>query len=310
MTRSSAVAVQPALGLWPVWRRLAHGSALPVATVVALILLLWYAAAIWLNGPQVRDQLARTGQPYTASQFIQATWSMERPVLPTPGQIGAEFKKTVFDIAPTSKRSLVYHAYVTTSAAVLGFAFGTLLGILLAAGIVHVRTLDRSLLPWIIASQTIPILAIAPMIIVVLGSLGMTGLMPKAIISMYLCFFPITIGMVKGLRSPDPLQLDLMRTYSARGAQVFWKLRWPAAVPFLFPSLKIGISLALVGAIVGELPTGAQAGIGARLLTGSYFGQMIQLWSALVMAAVLALLCVFAVTLAERAVIASRGGKG
>jgi NitT/TauT family transport system permease protein len=101
-----------------------------------------------------------------------------------------------------------------------------------------------------------------------------------------------------------------MRTYSARGAQVFWKLRWPAAVPFLFPSLKIGISLALVGAIVGELPTGAQAGIGARLLTGSYFGQMIQLWSALVMAAVLALICVYAVTLTERAVIASRGGRG
>src|SRR5205823_1510955 len=115
MTRSTAIAAQPALGLWPVWRRLAKGNALPVVSVVALILLLWYAAAIWLNGPQVRDQLARAGQPYTVTQFVRATWSMERPVLPTPDQIGAEFKKTVFDIAPTSKRSLVYHAYVTIS---------------------------------------------------------------------------------------------------------------------------------------------------------------------------------------------------
>ena len=106
MTRASAAATQPALGLWPVWRRLTEGNALPVATVVALILLLWYAAAIWLNGPQVRDQLTRAGKPYTVAQFVNATWSMERPVLPTPGQIGAEFKKTVFDIAPTSKRSL------------------------------------------------------------------------------------------------------------------------------------------------------------------------------------------------------------
>ena len=118
----------------------------------------------------------------------------------------------------------------------VGFCLGTLLGILLAVGIVHLRTLDRSLMPWIIASQTIPILAIAPMIIVVLGNFGFIGLLPKSIISMYLCFFPVTIGMVKGLRSPDPLQLDLMRTYSASPGQVFWKLRWPASVPFLFAS--------------------------------------------------------------------------
>jgi hypothetical protein len=95
---------------------------------------------------------------------------------------------------------------------------------LLAVGIVHVRTLDRSLLPWIIASQTIPILAIAPMIIVVLGNIGLTGLIPKSLISMYLCFFPVTIGMVKGLRSPDPLQLDLMRTYSATELQCLVKV--------------------------------------------------------------------------------------
>src|SRR3546814_18365552 len=118
---------------------------------------------------------------------------------------------------------------VCSSDLLLGFALGTLLGILLAVGIVHVRTLDRSLLPWVIASQTIPILAIAPMIVVVLGNIGFTGVLPKALISMYLCFFPVTIGMVKGLRSPAPLPRDLLRTYSARTGQLICKLRWPAS---------------------------------------------------------------------------------
>ena len=199
-----------------------------------------------------------------------------------------------------SKRSLVYHAGVTVSATLLGFVFGSLLGIVLAVGIVHLPVLDRSLLPWIIASQTVPILAIAPMVVVVLGNLGLDGLLPKAIISMYLCFFPVTVGMVKGLRSPDPLQLDLMRTYSATPAQVFRKLRWPSATGFLFASLKVAIAASLVGAIVGELPTGAQAGLGARLLSGSYYGQTMQIWSALIMASLVGVVLVFLVGCAER----------
>jgi NitT/TauT family transport system permease protein len=134
----------------------------------------------------------------------------------------------------------------------------------------------------------VPVLALAPIFIVMLGALGLHGLLPKSIISAYLCFFPVTIGMVKGFTSPDPLQIELMRTWSATPRQVLWKLRWPAAVPYLFTSLKVAISISLVGAIVAELPTGAEAGIGARLLAGSYYGQTVQLWSALVAAAILA----------------------
>jgi NitT/TauT family transport system permease protein len=289
------------------WHRLAEGRALPVATVLLVLLVLWYAAAVGLNAPQVRDRLNRSGQPWTTRDLVAATWSMERPVLPTPGQIGAEFAKSVFAVPATSKRSLVYHAYVTASAAVVGFLLGSLLGILLAVGVVHQRTLDRSLMPWVIASQTVPILAIAPMIIVVLGNFGFIGLLPKSIISMYLCFFPVTIGMVKGLRSPDPLQMDLMRSYSASRAQVFWKLRWPASVPFLFASLKVAIAISLVGAIVGELPTGASAGLGARLLSGSYFGQTVQIWSALLMAALLGAGLVYLVAFIERVVLDRMG---
>ena len=295
------------LGLSEALGRLREGTALPVTVVLGVIVVVWYLGAIWLNAGLVEQRLEQADKPATTVEFVRTAWSLDRPVLPAPHQVAIEFCDSVFTRDVTSPRSLVYHAYVTGSAAVVGFAFGTLLGILLAVGIVSWRALDRSLLPWIIASQTIPILAIAPMIIVVLGNVGLTGLMPKAMISMYLCFFPITIGMVKGLRSPDPLQLDLMRTYSATAGQVFWKLRWPASVAFLFTSLKVAIAISLVGAIVGELPTGAQAGLGARLLTGSYYGQTVQIWSALFMAALLGMMFVATIDAIERLTLRRMG---
>ena len=287
--------------------RLAAMRGVPVAVVSLALLVLWYVAAVWLNAPLQIDSYERQEQVWTTSDLIRDTLAQERPLLPAPHQILAEMKKTIIDTRLTSKRSLVYHAWVTLSSTLLGFVIGTALGILLATGIVHRRTLDKSLMPWVISSQTIPILAIAPMIIVVLGAIGLKGLVPKAIISTYLCFFPVAIGMVKGLRSPDLLQLDLMRTYSASAWQTFWKLRWPSSLPFLFTSLKVAIAISLVGAIVGELPTGAQAGLGARLLAGSYYGQTIQIWSALLTAAVLAALMVTLVGVAERIVLKRMG---
>jgi NitT/TauT family transport system permease protein len=287
-----------------------RARALPVLSVLLALLVLWYAGTIWLNAPGVIDRYEREGnQNWTWRTVVADTMATERPLLPAPHQIVAELDRTVFEVAPSSRRSLVYHGWVTLSSALLGFGIGALLGIVLAVGIVHLRTLERSLLPWIIASQTVPILAIAPMIIVVLGSMGLVGLVPKAIISAYLCFFPVTIGMVKGLTSPDPIHLDLVRTYSASTSQIFWKLRWPSAVVFLFASLKVAVALAIVGAIVGELPTGAQAGLGARLLTGSYYGQTVQIWAALVVAAVVAALSVAAVGLAERLTFQRMGGR-
>jgi len=169
------------------------------------------------------------------------------------------------------------------------------------------KVLQKALMPWIIASQTIPILAIAPIVVVVLGNIGITGTLPKALISAYLCFFPVTIGMVKGLISPEIMMLDLMRTYHAAPAQTFWKLRWPASLPYLFASLKVAAAISLVGAIVAELPTGAQAGLGSRLLSGSYYGQTIQIWAALFAAATLAAIIVFAVELVERITVSSMG---
>ena len=196
---------------------------------------------------------------------------------------------------------------MTLSATLLGFAIGTTLGILLAVGIVYNRTWDKSVMPWAITSQTIPILALAPMIIVMLGSIGIQGLLPKSVISAYLSFFPVVVGMVKGLRSPDAMQMDLLRTYSASSNQGFWKLRLPASMPYLFASLKIGISASLVGAIVGELPTGAKAGFGARMLVGDQYGQPMVTWAALFAAAITAAALVAILSLIERQTLRRMG---
>lgn len=285
------------------------GRIAPVATVLTVLVVVWYAAAILMNIGKVRDGFEREETPYTTADLIAASLDDERPVLPAPHQIVGVFYDSVFNYPPDSPRSLVYHSAVTLGAAALGFLIGAAFGILLAIPIVHLPVLERSLMPWIICSQMVPILALAPMIIVVLGAVGLHGLVPKAIISAYLCFFPVTIGMVKGLSSADPISRDLMRTWSASPAQTFRKLRWPAATPFLFASLKVAVTVALVGAIVGELPTGAQAGLGARLLAGSYYGQTIQIWAALLAAAVLAACLVGLTGSIERAVARTMGAR-
>jgi NitT/TauT family transport system permease protein len=281
----------------------------PVVVVLAVLIVIWYVAAITMNVSLVRDGFEREETPYTVSDLIEGSLNADRPLVAAPHQVMLQFVDLVFGYPPDSPRSLVYHGFVTLSATLVGFLLGAAFGIILAVLIVYVRTLEKSLLPWIICSQMVPILAVAPIIIVVLGALGLRGLLPKSIISAYLSFFPVAIGMVKGLNSADSLQRDLMRTWSATPVQVFWKLRCPSSVPFLFASLKVAVATALVGAIVGELPTGAQAGIGARLLAGSYYGQTLQIWAALFAAALLAAALVGLVGIAERWTIHRMGGR-
>ncbi len=286
-------------------------NVLPILTVVAAIVVMWYAAAIGMNAKWAREQAARQGVELSFTELVADTWSQDRPRLPAPHQVIQELWKTTGAMAlkgkAWSKRSLIFHGWITLSATLAGFVIGTSAGILLAVGIVHWRAMDMSVMPWAIASQTIPILAIAPMIIVVLNSIGIQGLIPKAIISAYLSFFPVVVGRVKGLRSPGPEQLDLLKTYNASNWQTFWKLRLPASMPYLFTSLKIGMAASLVGAIVGELPTGAIRGLGARMLTGSYYGQTIQIWSALFAAAILAATLVGIIGLIERIMLKRMG---
>jgi NitT/TauT family transport system permease protein len=284
--------------------------AVPVLTVLAAILVFWYAMAVWMNAPwqQTLNKRAELENvPFT--QFVQQTWAQDKPLLPAPHQIVAEIWNATIGLEFTSRRSLAWHGWITLSATLLGFAFGTALGIGLAVVIVYNEAANRSLMPWIIASQTVPILAIAPMVVVGLGAVGVTGLVPKALISMYLSFFPVVVGMVKGLRSPESIQLDLMHTYSASRWQVFSKLRVPASMPFLFTSMKVGIAISLIGAVVGELSNAAGGGLGVRLLTGSYNGQTIQIWAALLIAAALAAVLVISIGLIERIVNAAMGAR-
>jgi NitT/TauT family transport system permease protein len=311
-------------------------TVLPVATVVLAILAIWYLACIPMNAQEAVTQAERAGavvEGGTASERAQSSglrlallnpgpaldgaWNQERPRLPAPHQVARELyastvgeevfgRRGFFQTGELSNRSLVYHSLVTLSATAVGFAIGAAAGILLAIGIVHNRAMDMSVMPWAVISQTIPIVALAPMIIVVLNSVGVQGLLPKAIISAYLSFFPVVVGMVKGLRAPDAMQLDLMHTWNASGGETLRKLRLPASVPYLFASLKIAVAAALVGTIVGELPV-QRGGLGARMLAGSYYGQTAQIWAALVMAALLAAFLVWFMGWLERRTLRAMG---
>jgi NitT/TauT family transport system permease protein len=286
----------------------------PVLGVLAVIVALWYAAAVWLNAPWTYDQAARAGTEVSFGMLVADTMGQERPVLPVPHQVVAELWKGITAYNVTSKKSLVYHGYVTLVATFSGFVLGTLLGILMAVGIVRSRTLDLGMMPWAIISQTVPVVAIAPMIVVLSNSLGFgdrigvsNALVSKTIIAAYLSYFPVLVGMIKGLRSPDQMQLDQLKTYNASEVQSFVKLRLPSSVPYLFTSLKVAIAASLVGAIVGELPTGAIEGLGARMLIGSQFGSPIVVWAALFAAAILAGVLILAVRTLETVVVRRMG---
>ena len=299
---------------------------LSVATILMGLLVVWYLAVMPMNIKLALTQAERAGVEVTPPDVrvrqemsvwvllaqnrgvAGDTYALDRPRLPAPAQVAEDFWKNTVERRVTSKRSLVYHGQITLVATINGFVLGAVVGILLAIGIVYSRTMELSIMPWAITSQTIPIVALAPMIIVLVAATGIEGrTVPKAIIAAYLCFFPILVGMVAGLRSPERSQLDLMHTYSASRAQVFWKLRLPASLPFLFTSLKVGVAAALVGTIVGELPTGAVQGLGARILIGDQFGTPVQIWSALFATAFLAGGLILILGIVERLVLRRMG---
>ena len=304
--------------------RVRDSQVFAVLVLVLVLLVVWYCGAVGLNWGVVADRLSRDSTPHSWLEILLQTLSYGRPILPAPHQIAVDLWNTTLTIDPSNKRSLLYHAWITLSSTLLGFVMGTVLGVVLAIYIVLNQAASRTLMPWIIASQTIPILAVAPVVVVLTYNL-LTGqsaiaqllhinadaaqLISKAAIATYLSFFPVVVGMVKGLRSPEVLQLDLMRTYNAGTGQTLWLLRGPTAVPFLFASMKVAVAASLVGAIVAELPTGAVSGLGARLLIGSYNGQTIQIWSILLLSAVLAGALVMAVGVAERAVVSRMGAR-
>ena len=204
--------------------------------------------------------------------------------------------------------SMLQNASVTFGEALLGFALGGLLGCALAVIFASSRLLERGLLPFVVGSQTVPILAIAPMVVVGLGQLNAPDWLAKAVVAAYLTFFPVTIGMLRGLRSTPPEALDLMRSYAAGSWPTFWKLRLPSALPYLFTSLKVAATACVIGAIVAELPAGSKSGVGVVIINAAqyYNSRPPVLYAAVLVAASIGLLFYGLVALAERLVVRER----
>jgi NitT/TauT family transport system permease protein len=193
------------------------------------------------------------------------------------------------------------NAAYTALESLVGFALGGAAGLGLGVAFAHSRLLERGMLPYVIASQTVPILAIAPMIVVWLG----TSWFSKAVIAAYLTFFPVTINMLRGLRAVDAEALALMRALAATRRQVFLKLRFPAALPYLFIALRISATASVIGAIVGELPVGSRFGMGVVIINAAqyYNWRPANLWAAILVSALIGIAFYHVVAMVERQVI-------
>lgn len=217
--------------------------------------------------------------------------------LPHVWEIIAAFGRESRRNGPPLYQVLAGAALFTFREAILGFALGGFLGLLLGALFARVTLLERGCMPYVVASQTIPILAIAPMVIIWLKA----GWVSVAVISAYLTFFPVTINTLRGLRSPDPDAVALFRSYAASEVDIFWKLRLPAALPYIFTAFKISATASVVGAIIGELPSGIRGGLGGAILNFNsyYITGPERLWAAIIASAVVGIFFYLLVTVVE-----------
>jgi NitT/TauT family transport system permease protein len=232
-------------------------------------------------------------------------WFASDLLLPHVWDIGIALGEPVQRSADESlAQFLTGAAFYTWREAAIGFLLGTVIGIALAAVFVHSRLAERAFVPYVIASQTIPIVALAPMIVFAFGQ----DVTSVVIIATYLTFFPVTIAMIRGLRSPDPRALELMRSYAASRRSVFWKLRMPASLPYLFTALKIAATASIVGAIVGEGPGGIPDGLGRAIITFNtqYISGPEKLWAAILACAVLGVVFFGLIRLVELYVLRRR----
>lgn len=190
----------------------------------------------------------------------------------------------------------------TWGEAVIGFIFGALLGLVLGVLFAHSRLMERAFLPYVVASQTVPILAIAPMVVIWLGASPLS----VAVIAVYITFFPVAINTLRGLTSPSPISIELMESYAASRWDILWKLRFPSALPYIFTALKVSATASVVGAIIGELPSGMGDGLGRAILDFSSDYSLVstpKLWAAIVTAALVGVTFYVMVTTAERVVL-------
>jgi NitT/TauT family transport system permease protein len=277
---------RPAVSLRPVVGFLA---------VVAILLVAWETAK-WFGGdPWREDSFLGTGlRLYHAPPF---DWKPVNDInLPHVWVVLGAFFETAG--GETILQSLVGAALFTLRGAALGFAMGAGFGLALAIVLVHVRVLERGLVPLLVASQTIPIIAIAPLVVIGLKA----GWLGVAIVASYLTFFPVTVAAIRGLRAADARAFELLRSYAADRRTVLTKLRLPASAPFLFTAFKISATASVVGAIVGEFPAGIREGLGGALLQAMQYYSINpgRLWAAILVSAALGIGAFIAVLVAER----------
>jgi len=205
---------------------------------------------------------------------------------------------------------LLHSTLFTAKSAVVGFAFGAVFGLLLGVVLAQFNVLRRGVMPYVVASQTIPILALAPIVVRGLGSVSIGGAPPPdwsrvAVIAAYLTFFPVTVNTLRGLLSADPWALELMHSYAARGWTILWKLRMPSALPYIFTALKIAATASVVGAIIGEQTASISNGLGGAILNFNqyYVLEPENLWATNLYAALLGIGFFLMVLLAEKLVV-------
>ena len=275
-------------------RRLLEGSARvraarQVGMFVAVLAGLW---ALWETFKWIGET---TGLKLGAFQVNDRT-------LPHLHDVVAQLFEPSRRNGPLLIEVLLDAAVFTAKEAAAGFVLGALVGFTIAVALAHSPLLQRGFLPYIVASQTVPILAIAPMVVVWLGGRGAPAWLSVAVIAAYLTFFPVAINTLRGLHSADPRALELMRSYASSAWKVLWKVRVPASLPFVFAALKISATASVVGAIIGELPASVQDGLGGAILNFNqyYASAPERLWATNVIAALLGIAFFLVVVLAER----------
>ncbi len=249
------------------------------------------------------DRYTFYAEPSCGKTLMACFFALPQHPVPFPHWIAERVGPFFGKFALTDERNVVRATLYTTLGTLSALVLGGAIGILLAVVFVLLRPIERALLPWVIASQTVPIIALVPVLLLVLGNFGITiqtSLLPTAIIGGYITFFPVVVGTVKGLRSVDPLALDLMRSYAASSAQVFVKVRFPAAVPFFFTSLKLGTAAALVGALVAETESNNRRGLGFQILGQVQSGNVADVWILLIISGILGIGLVALIGLLER----------
>jgi NitT/TauT family transport system permease protein len=285
--------------------RARRGAGLIAALAFLLILAIAWEGAKWLGGDPWRyDSFLGTGIAIQHAPPLDFNFASDRR-LPHLWDIAAALTGPVQRNQDQSLGAfLVGAALFTWREAIIGFVLGAVIGLALASVFVHSRLLERAFVPYVIASQTIPIVALAPLIVIGLGR----GLIAVVVIATYLTFFPVTIAAMRGLSSPDPRAVELLRSYAASRWEIYRKVRLPASVPYLFTALKVAATGSVVGAIIGEGPGGMREGLGQAII--NFYQQSSsapeKLWAAIFISGLLGIAFYLVVRAAEALTLRGR----